>query len=236
MKPWALLATTELKLLVRSPLVVATAVLCPLAMGLLLLGNEELGGAGVVSMQLLALLGFTPYAGATTTLAARRQQLVLKRLRTSAASERAIIAGVLLPLALLMVVQAAVLVGTTVVVTGSRPHAWWPLLPAVAGGTVLAVALAFVTAAFTATPELAQVTTLPVFLALFGGGLLALTNDSGWASLAVPGAPVAQLIRLGWDGSALTAATVLLPLVSIVVTTLAATWLATRVFRWQPRS
>lgn len=234
-----LLAIAEFKLLFRSPLVAVTAVLAPLMMGLFLLGNREMGGSGLVSLQLLSLLGFTPYAGATTTLAARRQQLVLKRLRTSPVSDRAIVAGLLAPVALLVVVQAVILVGTTIGVLGTWPRTWWPLVLAVVGGTVLAAALAFVTAAFTATPEMAQLTTFPVFLALFGGGIWVGATEPGdvtWAMLAVPGAAVAQLVRLGWDGGALTASTVLPPLIAMTVTAAAASWVAGRVFRWQPRS
>jgi ABC-2 type transport system permease protein len=145
----------------------------------------------------------------------------------------------LLPLALLVVVQAVVLVGTTIAVTGEWPHAWWPLVLATIGGTALAAALAFVTAAFTATPEMAQVTTLPVFLALFGGAFWVAATPPGevtWAMLAVPGGAVAQLVRLGWDGAALSASTVAPPLVAMAVTAAAVAWLAGRVFRWQPRS
>jgi ABC-2 type transport system permease protein len=132
-----------------------------------------------------------------------------------------------------------VLVASTIAVTGSWPREWWPLGPALIGGTALAVAFAFVTAAFTATPELAQVTTLPVFLALFGGGFWVGVTDPGdvtWAMVAVPGGSVAQLIRLGWDGAGITWATVLPPLVVMAVTVAALAWLAGRVFRWQPRS
>ena len=239
MKPWVLLAVAELKLTFRSPLVAATAVFAPLAMGMLLLGNRELGGAGVVSLQLIALLGFTPYAGATTTLAARRQQLVLKRLRTSPASDGEIVAGLLLPLALLVVAQAAILVATTIAVTDSWPHTWWPLVLAVVGGTVLVTGLAFITAAFTGTPELAQVTTLPVFLALIAGGLWTGStppDEVTWLMVAVPGGAVAQLVQLGWDGADLSVATVVPSLVAMALTGAGAAYLAGRVFRWQPRS
>jgi ABC-2 type transport system permease protein len=239
MKPWALLAVAELKLLIRSPLVAITAILAPLAMGVVMLGNQQNGVGTVVSLQLVALLGFTPYAGATTVLAARRQQLVLKRLRTSPAPEREIIAGLLLPMVLLVVVQAVVLVATTIVATDSWPREWWPLVLATAGGTALALGLAFVTAAVTSGPEMAQVTTMPGFVALFGGAIWVLATEPGevtWAMVAVPGAAVVQLVRLGWDGTGLSASTVVPPLVAMVVTAAASAWLAGRVFRWQPRT
>jgi ABC-2 type transport system permease protein len=238
-RAWALLAVAELKLLIRSPLVAATAILAPLAMGLFLLGNKEFHSGGMAALQLLALIGFTPYAGATTTLTARRQQLVLKRLRTSPASDREIIAGILAPLVLLVVVQSVVLLVTTSVVTDSTPRTWWPLVLAVAGGTALGAALAFATAAITSTPEMAQVTTLPVFLALFAGGIwvgASEPHEVTWAMVAVPGGAVAQLVRLGWDGTGLTASTVVPAVVAMVVTVLASVWLASRVFRWQPRT
>jgi ABC-2 type transport system permease protein len=239
MKPWALLAVAELKLIIRSPLAAGTAILAPLAMGLIMIGNQRNGVDMVVSMQLVALLGFTPYAGATTTLAARRQQLVLKRLRTSPASDREIIGGLLMPLVVLVVVQAVVLVATTIVVTRSWPHAWWPIGLALVGGTALALALAFVTAAVTSGAEMAQLTTLPVFVALFGGTIWVLATAPGevtWVMMAVPGAAVAQLTRLGWEGTALSFSTVAPPLVAIAVTAAVSAWLAARVFRWQPRS
>ncbi|GAA0929240.1 hypothetical protein [Virgisporangium aurantiacum] len=239
MKPWALLAVAELKLITRSPLAAGTAILAPLAMGFVLIGNGQLPVGMVVSMQLVGLLGFTPYAGATTTLAARRQQLVLKRLRTSPASDRAIIAGLLVPLATLVAVQAVVLVATTIAVTRSWPHAWWPIGLALVGGTALALALAFVTAAVTSGAEMAQLTTLPLFVALFGGSMWVLATAPGevtWVMMAVPGAAVAQLVRLGWEGTALSFSTIAPPLVATAVTAAVSAWLAARVFRWQPRS
>lgn len=239
MKPWALLAVAELKLVIRSPLAAATAILAPLAMGLFMLGNRELGSSTLVAVQLLSLLGFTPYAGATTTLAARREQLVLKRLRTSPASDREIVAGMLLPLAALVVVQAVILIASTIAVTGSWPHQWWLLALAVAGGTALASGLAFVTAAFTTSPEMAQVTTLPMFLALFGSAFwvgASPPDEVTWAMVAVPGGAVAQLVRLGWDGAGITASTVVPSVVAMAVSAVAVAWLAGRVFRWQPRT
>ena len=67
-------------------------------------------------------------------------------------------------------------------------------------GTVLSMSLAVATAAVTPVPELAQLTTVPVFLGLFGGGLWLL--NAGVASppmLLVPGVPLAELVRLGWQ-------------------------------------
>ena len=61
------------------------------------------------------------------------------------------------------------------------------------------MALAVATAVVTPAPELAQLTTVPVFLGLVGGGLWLL--NAGAASLPmllVPGVPPAELVRLGW--------------------------------------
>lgn len=201
---WVELGRAEILSLRRSPLVLVNAVLLPVASGVgwvLLARNtgKDLGG-DAMAMQVLMLLGFTPYAAATTTLVARRQELVLKRLRTSTLSGVGVVAGLLCPYAGLVLIQTLLLVGVTVAAGGRPPDRWQPLLVAVLAGTVLAMSLAVATAAVTPAPELAQLTTVPVFLALFGGGLW-LLNAGGPSlpMLLVPGVPLAELVRLGWQ-------------------------------------
>jgi ABC-2 type transport system permease protein len=225
-------------LLLRSPLAVGNAVLCPLLLGVgfLLLTQDSGKGTGgdAGAMQLLMLLGFAPYVGATTTLAARRQELVLKRLRTCALSGGGILAGLLAPFAVLVVVQAAVLCAVTATLGDEPPVRWWPFAAAVAAGTVLAAALAFVTAAVTPVPELAQLTTVPVFFALFGGGIWLMdAGEATWPMRLVPGVPIAELARSAWSAAAPVEAVA--PLLAIAVLSALSVALAARTFRWEPR-
>jgi ABC-2 type transport system permease protein len=241
---WLVLAGAELVLLRRSPLAVANAVLGPLALGvawvLLAKDSGKSDGGDTAAMQLLMLLGFAPYVGATATIATRRQELVLKRLRTCDVSNTGIIAGLLTPFALLVVLQSAVLFSITIVVGGQEPVRWWPLLAAVAGGTVLAMAFAFVTAAFTPAPELVQLTSTPFFLGLFGGGMWLLhTGTATWPMRAVPGVPVADLVRLAWRHPGASQWEVLHQsapsLLAILLLAASAVALAVRTFRWELR-
>jgi ABC-2 type transport system permease protein len=166
---------------------------------------------------------------------------VLKRLRASRASALGVVAGTLAPLGLLLLVQAVVLFAVVAVVGGQTPARVALLALAATLGAVAACALAVVTAAVTPAPELAQLTTAPIGLAFFGGGPWAMQrplDDVGWAMLAAPGVPVAQLTRLGWDEVA--TATVLRvgapSVVALLALAVLSTALAVRVFRWDPRA
>jgi ABC-2 type transport system permease protein len=234
---WPTLARAELALLLRSPLALANAVLLPVGSGVgwMLLARDSPAGlnADAIAMQVLVLLGFTPYVGAVTMLAGRRQERVLKRLRESALTPVGAWAGLLLPLVALGLLQTVLLIGVTFAAGVDPPGNWWPLIAAVALGNVLAGAFAVVTSVVTPAPELAQLTTVPVFLALFGGGIWALQGGT-WAFL-LPGGAVTELIRLAWQADA--------PWFGgwreVVVMTLsagAAGLLAWRFFRWDPRT
>ena len=88
------LALSEVRILVRNPLVLATALLLPLVLGTLIASDGTDGSWGdVVAMQFVMVLLFCVYATATTSLAARRRQLVLKRLRSGELSDPQILAG-----------------------------------------------------------------------------------------------------------------------------------------------
>jgi ABC-2 type transport system permease protein len=242
---WAVLASAELILLRRSALVALIAIAVPIGFGTAWVFLARDSGAqtdygSAAAIQLLLLLACTPYMAGTTALAARRQHAVLKRWRTSGASSADLIIGLLSPYALLVVVQAVLLFTVTAVVGGAAPARWWPLAVGMLGGTVMAGALAFATAAFTRTPELAQFTTTPVFLALFGSGMWVTATPPGevsWPMLAIPGAAVTQLVRAGWNGAA---PGQLLDetwpsIVALLVLTVLSVALAVRVFRWESR-
>ncbi|WP_305788222.1 ABC transporter permease [Symbioplanes lichenis] len=212
------------------------AVLSPVALGAGWLLLSERTGRGTdgdaAGMLLIFVLSFVTYAGATTALAARRADLVLIRLRATALPTAGIVLGLVAPFLLVSVVQLGLLAAVAPAAGTSAPQRWWPLVFAFAFGTLVAVALAFATAAFTSAPELAQLTTTPGVLA-FAGGAFALLNlpDAGWPLLIVPGAALTELTRAAWTGDA-----PVWPAVLTLVVTAAATLLLTaRVFRWEPR-
>lgn len=234
----ASLARAEFRVLARSPLSLVNAVLFPVAAGagVLMLARDTgrgLGG-GAAAMQVLMVLTFTTYAGATTALVARRQEFALKRMRASALSGPGIFAGLLAPYAALGIGQTALLTGVTATVGGDPPDRWWPLVLGTLAGTGAATALAVATAAVTPLPELAQLTTVPVSLGLFGGGFWLLNAGSvSPPMLAAPGVPVAELVRVAWrpDGG-----TVVPCLAAIAVTAALAVAAAAWRFRFDPRS
>ncbi|GID90892.1 hypothetical protein ACFQFC_37115 [Amorphoplanes digitatis] len=232
-----LIAGAELRMLTRSVPAMVLAGVLPTALGALLVWAEsdtgKAGDGATAALVVVTLMALTAYTAGTTALASRRQQFVLKRLRLSGARDTAIIAGVLAPAVVLTLLQAALLF-TIVAVAGapapSRPAA--PVL-ALAAGTVLAGVLAVGTAAFTSGPEYAQFTTVPLALAIVGGGYrvaVAPPGDVGAALLALPGASVAQLTRSGWEAVPVLPATVALVLLLVL-----AAPPALRLFRWQPR-
>lgn len=237
---WLLIAAAEARLLRRSPFAVVMAAVLPTATGLLIVWAEAdtstAGWGAAAGLLLLTLATFTAYAAGTTTLAARRQQSVLKRLRLSGASDLAVIAGTLVPVALLTIVQTLVLFAVIVVADGLPPIRPILLLITAGAATLAACVLAVATATFTASPELAQITTAPIALALVGGGFWAASTpvtDVTWQMLALPGGAVVELTRIGWhEPGATRAAGAFLALTAFVVLVTPA---AMKAFGWDPR-
>lgn len=237
---WLLIAAAELSQLRRSPSSLITAVVLPTAVGLLIVWAEEDTGKGgwgaSAGLLLVTLMTFTGYVAGTTTLAARRQQVVLKRLRLAGVRDTSIVAGVLAPLALVTFVQTTVLFGVVVVVDGYPTVSPVPLLAAVGAGTTAVCVLAVMTAAFTPTPETAQLTTGPIALALCGGAFWAVGRPPGdvtWAMLALPGVSVTHLARVGWHEPGATG--VAGAVAALVLLTVVITPVAVRCFGWDPR-
>jgi ABC-2 type transport system permease protein len=191
------------------------------------------GDGATAALVVVTLLALTGYTAGTTALVSRRQQFVLKRLRLSGARDSVIIAGVLAPAVVLTLLQAALLFA--IAVLGGAPAPARPLGPALAllAGTALAAVLAAGTAAFTSAPEYAQFTTVPLTLAIGGAGYWVAVRpagEAGTALLALPGAPVAQLTRSGWEAAPVLPAVAALALLLVLTAPL-----ALRLFRWQPR-
>ena len=231
------LVGAELRLLARSPYAIVMAGVVPAALGLLIVWAEQdsgqAGPGGSAGLVLVSLMAFTAYTGGTTTLSARRRQFVLKRLRTSGLPDAAVLAAALVPMVLLTLAQAAVLAGI-MIGAGQPPGRPWLLVLAALAGTVAGGVLAVPTATVTSAPEWAQLTTGPIALAFFGGGLWAAQTPAAevtWWMLAVPGVPVTQIARAAWDGGpGVSAAVTALVLLSAVVAPF-----AVRTFAWDPR-
>lgn len=236
---WVLIAGAELRMLTRSVPTVAMAVVLPMALGLLIVWAEHdtgrAGRATAVGLQLTLLLTLTTYAAGTTILVSRRGQSVLKRLRCSGASDAAVLTGVLFPSALLMVLQAGVVlaVGRT-----SLPgNAWAPIAAAV-GGALVAGLFAVLTSAWTSAPELTQLTIAPLALAFAGGALWVARTPAAevaWWMLVLPGGPVTQLARLGWQEPAVTTADGLAAVAALLIVAAVVAPLAAHTMRWDPR-
>jgi ABC-2 type transport system permease protein len=229
---WLLIAGAELTLLRRSPFTLTTAAVLPTVLGLLIVWAENdtarAGWSSTAGLLLVTLMTFTAYGSGTTVLAARRQQFVLKRLRHSGATDLAIVTGILVPPALLTLLQTALLFTLVTAIDTFPPIGPAPLLLALATGTAVACVLAVATAAFTPTPETAQLTTTPISLALVGGALWSFHFPPGelpWYALPLPGAAITELTRTG----SLPALSALLLLTALV------TPVAMRAFTWDPR-
>jgi ABC-2 type transport system permease protein len=133
----------------------------------------------------------------------------------------------------LTLVQAAVLLGV-LVAAGHRPAQPWLMVAAAVAGTAAGSVLAVATAVVTPSPELAQLTTSPIALGFFGGGLWAVRTppaEVSWAMLAVPGVPITQLARAAWDGGP----GVLAAILAVIALSVLVAPAAVRAFAWDPR-
>jgi ABC-2 type transport system permease protein len=232
------LASSEVRLLLRNRLVAVTALFIPLvtAAGYAASGLKYgAGSGGTVAFMVLTMLLLTVYMAATTAIAARRSGLVLKRLRSGETPEWAILAGLLLPTLALAVVQS-VLIGAMFVAFGADlPQNPAIVLGAAVGGAALSAAFALATTRVTATPEMAQVTTMPFFFAALAGAFWITTKPVDEATTLMifnPGGAIVHLIQGGWDGGG----DMLLAAAALVFWAGLAYEIAKRTFTWEPRS
>jgi len=233
------LAGSEVRLLVRNRLVATTALVMPLAIagGYAAAGMElgKGGWGGTIAFMILTMLLLSVYMAATTALAARRSGLVLKRLRSGETPEPAILAGMLLPTVALSVVQSVLIGGMFLAFDADLPEQPLVVLGAAVGGAALCAMFALATTRVTATPEMAQVTTMPFFFAALAGAFWIITKPVEEATTLMminPGGAIVHLVRGGWDGGGelLTAAA------ALVVWAALAYEVAKRTFTWEPRT
>ena len=235
------IARSEIIQIFRNRLVLVTGLVIPVALsGYFVYQHErfsELGSLGfVAAIVTFTVMALGLYTTAVTTLASRRQNLFLKRLRSTATGDAGILIGLVLPVAVIALAQAvSILVALALVTTAP---AQIPLLgAAILATTAMMVALALATAGLTASPEQAQVTTLPVSLYLVAvASWVGITGTDDLARLKrlLPGGSTTELVVNAWNGG--------VPLVDslpLLATTMGwvvvAVALASRLFRWEPR-
>lgn len=237
------LAAAETRLILRDRTVLVTAAALPLVFAILLSrsGMADLAAStgALAALQLATLQMFGLFTTVTMTLTARRQQRYLQRLRTSPASTASIVAGLSGPLVLIVLAQTVIVFAYLAWESGVDPARVDLLVLAFAIGAVASVALGFLTASFTRSPEAAQITVLPGLLVLILGATMAMLPEGGPMSLlrnVIPGAGAAALTQAGWDGvGADPFGALVAPLLGALAVAAVSALVAAKRFRWQPR-
>ena len=248
----------EIRLFVRNPTVLATALLfAPVTVGLMspLLGRDLTGPAfATFLVEMLATWSMlmVVYYNLTIIFVTRREEGVFQRMSTGEASPWEALVGACLPSAAVAVAQ--VVLGTAAAMALMGMHSLAnPLLMLVAlvGGTVFLAATAAWSSTWTATVEGAQYSTMPVFmvLMLLSGSCLPLGSmPEGLRAVAArsPLYATSDLISLGMTGTSLdgsvtadgfagTLAAAGRPALLLVCWCAAAWWVARRTMRFTRR-
>jgi ABC-2 type transport system permease protein len=198
----------------------------------------------VAASQLAVVVGMTVYVTTTLTVVARRHTRVLKRLRTSGISDAGLLVAIIAPTVAVGLLQLVLFVPFNAYMGMPVPVDPLAIALAALGGLALAVTAALATTIVTATPERAQITTLPLVFLILGASIAVavIPGDGWWGLLAlVPGAAIGELAGYGLAGGAwgpgLAGLPAVLPaLVALVVWPVVFGVLAKRSFRWDPRT
>lgn len=243
------LAVAETKLVLRNKTVLISSLVVPLALGAFFATNfgavaDPSTSATVVALQLSVVFGMGIYVTATQTVVARRHSRVLKRMRTSGISDGGLLVATIAPSVALAVIQLLIFGVIDVVIGTAALTDPVALVVALVGGVALTVTAALATTIVTASPERAQITTLPlVFVLLIAAIVLVVVPEDGWwqALVLVPGAVIGQLTEFAFVGGTWAAGlgglpAVLPTLVAMVVWPVVFAAVAVRRFRWDPRT
>ncbi|MFF2652611.1 hypothetical protein [Streptomyces sp. NPDC058045] len=235
------LVAAEIRVFLRQPVMVALALLLPAGL-IAITALAEVSGspeawAQIAGRNMVATQCITVYFVALNTVTARRHTLALKRLRTTALPSLGIVAGLLAPPLLVGALQiVAVLAGLVAVGSPPPQHPVLVIASGVLGMAVAALA-GVATSGFTATPEKAQWTMLPLFVAAMGATAILPTVDAAAAGAVrtVPLVANAHLATAGWHSRTLDAGPVTVDLVLMVVWIAVFAVVSWRTFRWERR-
>ncbi|WP_269858664.1 ABC transporter permease [Streptomyces sp. RPT161] len=245
----AALGRAEATLLWRNRSAAFTALAMPLVMIYAMHATTAKMGVGRVGMTATAvsvtggigmILAFAVYANLVPAYVTRRDELVLKRLRTGEPTDLEILAGTALPSVVVALAQCAVLVvAGTAMLDLSAPRRPEVLLLGVVLGIPLMVACAAATTIVTRSAEVAQLTTMPLWLVSLAGSGLFIPLEIMPHQLAdvcrlLPMTPVVDLFRAGFLGGA-GAMRVVRDVLTAGVWLGLAGWSVRRWFRWEPR-
>ncbi|WP_185173840.1 hypothetical protein [Rothia nasimurium] len=235
------LATAEIWVFLRQPVMIALTLLLPAGLiAITALTNVSFNPqtwAQVAGRDLVATQCITVYFVALNTLTARRHTLALKRLRTTALPSIGIIAGLLVPPFLVGMFQ--VLAIFTGLVFLGAPLPQQPLLVGVSVllGMVVALLAGVTTSGVTSTPEKAQWTMMPFFVAAMGATAIlpSVSLDIIDLVLAVPLAANGHLATIGWYSETNSANEVMVDFSFMVIWIVILALVSWKTFRWERR-
>lgn len=255
----AALARGEAVVLRRSMFALATAIGAPLLLVSVQMQNSAalddplaksmMGSLAVTSAVCLAMI-FSLYCTLLAALVARRESLVLKRLRSGELRDAEIVAGTAVPALVLSLGQFLVAIAAAAVFWELQfPRNAVLVVVAIVLGFSTFTALAAVTAVWTRTVELAQLTSVPLMMAsLVCSGLMfpvsRLPASLEPVANALPLTAVVDLLGLGLAGRTREGDPVRFwnafieggqPLFILVMWAAASVWGARRWFQWEPR-
>ncbi|MDN6200447.1 ABC transporter permease [Corynebacterium flavescens] len=242
------LSTAEIRQFLRNKTLVAYALIFPIGIGLVIQfigGNRDsadpaLQAATSMEVFLLVALMFVQYYSVLSMATTRRDERVLKRLRTGEARDGEILTALAAPGAVVSLVLTALMTVALILLNGTTPHAFLPMLAAVILGIVISTALALLTSIITSNAEAAQMTSLPVMvLAMASQSALLLILPERVRDIVshTPFALIGDVVFIDWSGSslsgALTSGEVWRPLLELLPWAIVLLWLGVRYMKWE---
>lgn len=229
------LALTELRLLLRKRITAFSVVFVPIFVcGLAWLQFRKLPASEWppgLSMMSTMLLLLSVFLVATTVFTARRQSLVLQRLRTSELTDQGVFAGIAGPILVVGLVQAVLFLGFCMVIGAPTPSQAGVVLIGLVTGVAGALLGGIVTAAFSRSVEVTQITAMPFLLVAMAGTFMArFDTPVGVIGSLLPLAGPAELVSQGWSGSLPVTA-----LASALVWPVVLGLVSMKFFKWEPR-
>jgi ABC-2 type transport system permease protein len=240
------LTRVETALLMREPTAVLFTLLLPLIL-LVLNGsggnapNPMFGGAGVVDVLMAGLLVYVMATSAimamAETLADYRDRGILRRMRITPLKAWQILGAHALTHLAMSIVGAALLIGVGLVAFDLNPPASWPaMLLATLTSAVSLISLGFLLGALMPSVRATQAVAAAIYFpAIFVSGALfpteVLPSFAETIGDVLPMTYTVQSIRVAWTSGTVDG----VALIVLAGTTVAATAIAIKTFRWEAR-